>query len=250
MTKKSNDTLKRPFLSHLTFTNISNQKNIITNGYDYALAGFSLDLFQTYRLPIPVNIQRAVRSRQAEYLAGRITALGTLNTLGFRVQDIPIGPHRSPLWPNDVRGSLTHTKTQTLCAVSRASDYHCIGIDMENWLPQAVVKEIKYRVINLREETVLQSSGMDFCRAFTLALSAKESFFKAAYPSLGYYFDFNSVDLVAISPEQNIFTLRLLKSLGGTWTLGREVNGYFLQQEDAVQTLIAEAAAPTYSHQT
>lgn len=65
-----------------------------------------------------------------------------------------------------------------------------LGIDLEKKLSKECVIEIKSSIISLDEENLILKSKLSFEDAFTLIFSAKESLFKALYPSVRAYFDF------------------------------------------------------------
>jgi 4'-phosphopantetheinyl transferase EntD len=107
------------------------------------------------------------------------------------------------------------------------------------------MNEIKSSIITLDEEAVLtehtmKENSLNFSQAFTLAFSAKESLFKALYPSVGYYFDFSVANITQFNSESNSFTLVLTEDLTAELTKGTEFNGFFQQIEQQVLTLIAQ----------
>jgi 4'-phosphopantetheinyl transferase EntD len=92
----------------------------------------------------------------------------------------------------------------------------------------------------LQEEHLLAQSSLSFEAAFTLAFSAKESLFKALYPSVGDYFDFSSAKITNICCSTNSFSMTLLKDLSKKLTRGNKFTGSFYFGESYVFTLIAQ----------
>ncbi|WDE03341.1 4'-phosphopantetheinyl transferase superfamily protein [Thalassomonas viridans] len=213
---------------------------IVLAGGDYQPEYYREDLFAQSGIPFPYFLSRAVNKRQSEYLAGRLMASRALAKLGVNTRNIATGEHRSPVWPDGIVASITHTATSAFCAAARSRDIKFLGIDHENWLGSETVADIKSSIINHREEALLQQSALAFSRAFTLVFSAKESLFKALYPSVGYYFDFSAAEIIALDNEEKSFVLQLTESLTPTLSAGATFTGKFIFDDLAVQTLICE----------
>ncbi|MDK1493915.1 hypothetical protein QN219_28415 [Sinorhizobium sp. 7-81] len=73
----------------------------------------------------------AVESRRREFAIGRTCARSALSKLGFPPCAIPGGPHRAPLWPSGIVGSITHCAGFCAAAVALQEDYVALGIDAE-----------------------------------------------------------------------------------------------------------------------
>lgn len=120
-------------------------------------------------------LKGAVPARQAEFSAGRAAAR---MALGHEMA-LPMGPDRAPIWPEGVRGSITHAGGWALAVVGPG----LTGIDLEPGedLPEEV------------RETVLlpQERGADG-RTARLIFSAKECAYKAQYPVTRQLFSFDT----------------------------------------------------------
>ncbi|WDE01128.1 4'-phosphopantetheinyl transferase family protein [Thalassomonas actiniarum] len=228
------------FIAPSSFPALDCDNNLILAGVDYRLADYQQSLFSELAIPFPASLSRAVNKRQSEYLAGRYAAIQALAGLGITTRDIPTGEHRSPVWPKGVLASITHTSTSAFCVAAGKQTIKYLGIDHENWLKADNVAEIKNSIINEKEEVFLKQSDMSFEQAFTLVFSAKESLFKALYPSVGYYFDFSAAQIIDLNTENHSFCLRLTETLTPALTAGASFNGQFIFDESAVQTLICE----------
>jgi enterobactin synthetase component D len=147
--------------------------------------------------------------RRAEFLVGRHAADSALQQYEVNARKIAVREHRSPTWPDGVVASITHTNTTTLCVAAVQQYVSYLGIDLENWIPNNTIKEIKNSTIKTNKEKLLQKNHIGFERAFTLAFSAKESLFKALYPSIAYYFDFAAAEVSQISLKERTFELTL-----------------------------------------
>jgi len=173
-------------------------------------------------------LENAAVKRKAEFLAGRLMARCALENLYGKSCQILTGRHRAPIWPEEVVGSISHTDNSACCAVALKTDVPYLGIDKEDWIPSLIIKDISDNIINEREKLLLRRLSLDFEKAFTLTFSAKECLFKALYPSIGYYFDFDSAEIVSLSLEDNSFELILTKTLAADYPRGRKFIGYFV----------------------
>jgi len=161
-------------------------------------------------LPHHQQLAHAARKRQAEHLAGRLAAAHALQQLG--VSAVPgIGVNGEPLWQRGIVGSITHSGTLAM-AVAVKDENSMVGIDCEALLTPHEAQEIKEGIINRAEEAILVQSGYPFALALTLAFSAKESLFKALYPTLKEYMGFDSASVTAVSGD--FIDLMLIQPLG------------------------------------
>ena len=213
-------------------------------------------LFEKASINFPNELLHAVKKRQSEFLAGRMAAQLALSELSIDNIDIPIGKNRAPVWPNGIMGSITHTSNTAICAVTFDSGlsnglkngldsdsdcgYSILGLDLENQINGNTVEEIKYNVINKKEEQLLKEKALNFPTAFTLTFSAKESLFKALHPSVGFYFDFTDAEIIDLSIENNSFDLVLNRTLTSKHLKGTIFKGIFHIEANKILTLIAQ----------
>ncbi|HGG8852375.1 TPA: enterobactin synthase subunit EntD [Enterobacter roggenkampii] len=153
-------------------------------------------------LPHHAELANAGRKRKAEHLAGRIAAAHALPD-----HTVPgIGPSGEPLWPEGVSGSITHSGTQAMAVAVRYPDA-LVGIDCEAILPDREAREIQDGIINAQEAMCLTRSGSPFALALTLAFSAKESLFKALFPTARCYMGFDLSRVTALNQKTIALTL-------------------------------------------
>ena len=153
-------------------------------------------------LPHHAELANAGRKRKAEHLAGRIAAAHALPD-----HTVPgIGPSGEPLWPEGVSGSITHSGTQAMAVAVRYPDA-LVGIDCEAILPDREAREIQDGIINAQEAMCLTRSGYPFALALTLAFSAKESLFKALFPTARCYMGFDLSRVTALNQKTIALTL-------------------------------------------
>jgi 4'-phosphopantetheinyl transferase EntD len=139
-----------------------------------------------YPLMPDEGLPRAAPARHREFAAGRAAARGAMLLLDLTPIAIPMATDRAPVWPAGITGSITHTKTDCLAAVTRT---HCLlGIDMER----------DGRVEANLWPTILHADE-DHTRA-TLIFAAKEAVYKAQYPLTRQLFDFHRLHIRVDGP--------------------------------------------------
>ena len=140
-------------------------------------------------LPHHAELANAGRKRKAEHLAGRIAAAHALPD-----HTVPgIGPSGEPLWPEGVSGSITHSGTQAMAVAVRH--------------PGREAREIQDGIIDAQEAMCLTRSGYPFALVLTLAFSAKESLFKALFPTARRYMGFDCAQVTALNQQTIALTL-------------------------------------------
>ena len=201
--------------------------NIVLYKCNFSIDHFESELFSSAGLEYPIEIQRAVNKRKAEFFAGRYVAQQALADLGIENYQVMIGLHRCPIWPINILGSITHTDNIAICATAPTDSVFALGIDLEKHITPETIDTIKYSIICREEEELLSQLNLPFNYTFTLVFSAKESLFKALYPNVGRYFDFNVAKLCYISLEDNIFCLSLKCNLSSRFKAGFVAKGHF-----------------------
>jgi 4'-phosphopantetheinyl transferase EntD len=149
----------------------------------------------------------AVMSRRNSFTAGRTCARQALKAIGMPEVPIPRGQRGEPIWPNGIVGSITHCKGYCATAVAHNRDALALGIDAEanEALPSNVLDTIALKA----EIDWIQRARKSPCNWDTLLFSIKESVYKAWYPVVHCWLDFEQV-LVAIYPETSSFNARIL----------------------------------------
>ncbi len=137
-------------------------------------------------------IAKAVQSRREQFTAGRILARRALVELGHAPVELPSGEDRAPQWPSGVVGTITHTHGWCAAAVARASDVMALGADVEAATP--LDAGLWERICRPEEREFLRT--LPPARAGLLAkaiFSAKESAYKALYPRIRTFLDFQGM---------------------------------------------------------
>ena len=140
------------------------------------------------------DIAAAAPARQQEFVAGRLLARTLGETLGLPPAPLRRAEDRSPVWPSDRTGSLSHCDTLCVAAVGKRSAVQSVGVDVETigrvepklWPTLFTEKEADY-LSSLAPDTVALET--------TLFFSAKESFYKCQYPLTQEWVGFQDVEI-------------------------------------------------------
>lgn len=151
-------------------------------------------------------IALAVPARVAEFSAGRAAARIAMG----RELPIPMGPDRAPIWPEGIRGSITHAGGWALAVTGQGM----IGADLE--LEEDLPDDVRDTVL-LPEER-----GAD-ARQARLIFSAKECVYKAQYPVTRELFGFETF---AVTLGDGTFRAVWQRDVG-PFRAGQAINGRF-----------------------
>lgn len=172
---------------------------------------FSAPLF----LEEEAYISKAVPARRREYAAGRAAARKALARAGAALAPIVARPDRSPGWPADFCGSITHCAGFCSAVVARADDAAGVGFDAEEAKPLgADLHHLVCRPNDLEHFRDLpRIDGLDWPK---LAFSAKESFYKCHYPIYRQFLGFRDASVCfavdPADPRQGTFSVLLEKN--------------------------------------
>lgn len=169
------------------------------------------------------GIAAAIPARQREFAGGRAAARIAQHVLTGAARPVLMGPDRAPVWPQGLRGAITHAGDLCLSAVTDDPAIAALGIDLEpdDPLPPEVLAEV-----------LLPGDDPQHAR---LVFSAKETVFKALYPRVGHVFGF---DAVRITLSEGRFTATTVAPLGPVPT-GAELSGRFWWGEGLILTALA-----------
>lgn len=189
--------------------------------------GFDPTEFARENIAFPESIRRSVTKRQAEFFMGRMAARQALRAAGHPAVEIATGPHREPRWPAGVTGSITHAGGFAAAVVVSSRDYMGVGIDIERVVDPATRVSIEHSILTPGECEFLE--GVDTTRSreelLTMIFSAKESFFKGSFNTVGRYFGFEAIALIAIDASAGAGRLEfeLLEALSPDLPCGHRV---------------------------
>ncbi|MBZ0328872.1 4'-phosphopantetheinyl transferase superfamily protein [Halomonas sp. ANAO-440] len=190
-------------------------------------------------IALPPPLQGAIAKRRAEFIAGRLCARRALWLLDGRNATPGMNEDRSPCWPVDCVGAITHNDGWAAALVAPRQAYLGLGLDAERLLDAAQALRLARRVLTPEEVARLErlpesEAGLMVTATFSL----KESLFKALYPVVGQMFHFQAAELVSWHGV-GAARLRLLNNLGSGWTAGREVVGEACLHEGRLLSLVS-----------
>lgn len=181
---------------------------------------------------LPLHPEEAARTdkmapkRLHEYKLGRACVREGLARLG--IADFPFvnDTDRSPIWPPEIVGSLTHCRDLCAVALARRGAIQSVGLDAEplRGLAPAVLERItsaseREWLENLPQPTHIGGWGL-------LLFSAKEAFYKSYYPLTRTFLGFRDAEL-EIDVAGKCFIARLAKADSPSAAGRREFEGRF-----------------------
>ncbi|MCG3734851.1 4'-phosphopantetheinyl transferase family protein [Vibrio cincinnatiensis] len=191
-----------------------------------------------YSLTQPDDLLSAVTKRQAEFMAGRVAACDALQAAGVTPQMLSVGKHRAPQWPEGVVGSISHNENLAL-AVAQYVDNGTLllGADVESWIDAHSLSLIQTAIADPQEAAILDSLSLSTTQRITTLFSAKESLFKALYPRVRRYLDFQDSRLIFWNEPASYLLLQLTHTAKKYIGDGRIFRVDYQWNEEAVVTL-------------
>ena len=140
---------------------------------------------------LPIDLVGVAEKRDTEFATGRLAAKQALAGVGVEGFTVLKGDKGEPLWPAGVVGSISHTQDVCVASVSDADGLLGLGVDVE---AQRILKANIQRVICREEELSLHWHD-DNELAKLIIFSAKESVYKALYPTQQRFIGFKEVSV-------------------------------------------------------
>lgn len=184
---------------------------------------------------LPAQLLRAGPKRKAEFLAGRKCAAEAIRRLTGRAFFPGMGEDRAPIWPEGVVGAISHSSDRAIALAGSGSRFLGIGIDIEKRLTEEEARDIASQALTAHELHSLGNIVDPFMTG--LIFSAKESLFKALYPTVKRLFFFEAAELSAYDADGS-GSLRLTADLNGDWLEGTEISFRFGHFEGLLLTRI------------
>ena len=208
----------------------------------FNLSAYDDILYSRYDIAFAPQLRAAKATRRAEYLAGRMAVKYAFLRLGLTPKTVSIGPHRNPVWPSAVVGSISHHQSRVFCMLVRDSPNRPTtiypGIDFESFIREDEILSLGSSIVSDAE---LQLIGSKFSRreqGLSLVFSAKESLFKGLYPAVSTYFDFLDVTVLSINVDRGELQLALAYDLSPTFLKGCSFTVYWQINNGAVLSWI------------
>ena len=189
------------------------------------------------RLIFSSEIETFHPTRKLEFKLGRLCAsvAHKLKT-GSELLLLEKSEDRNPIWPSGIVGSITHNHHWVAAVVSKTEELIGVGIDFE----------VRGRT-KLSLSGHIRSSGdikvhskFSEEELLTFIFSAKESLYKALYPSVQKYFGFQSAALREIDFDHGKFKIDLIADIGNGFSPNAKFHfeGRFIQDDQNILTAI------------
>ena len=160
------------------------------------------------------DIASATSNRQTEFAAGRLLARVLTDQLGLPPAPLRRADDRSPIWPADRTGSLSHCDTLCAAAVGKRSAFQSVGVDIETI--GRVEQKLWPTLFTEREAGYFSSLSPDtVALETTLFFSAKESFYKCQYPLTKEWVGFQ--DVAITRTDQHALAIAPTRSAAQAW---------------------------------
>lgn len=197
----------------------------------YNINEYHADMYKSLGIFMPNEIKHAKDIRAAEFLAGRYLAALCLSSLQAKTTSVAIGANREPIFPKGFIGSISHSHDFVICMVSKQTDHVTCGIDVEHILEEKACHEIHAYVINAAERRLISRETHALNLMVTLSFSIKEAVFKALFPLVNKFFDFNTLDILEINWQCHTWSARLNYALTEQLHNGMKLKGNFAVDE-------------------
>jgi enterobactin synthetase component D len=186
---------------------------------------------------LPPELQAAVAIRRTQFLAGRYCAAQAITRLCGTAASVTVGrgSDGSPVWPNGLTGSITHSGDFASAAVASRKNVRSLGIDTEHIMATVRARRIASAVL-VASEVSAASRAIDEAVWITLVFSAKEALFKCLYPLVGRSFDYSAVAVTSIDTTTGRLGAELQETLTSELQMGRSIEGRFEIGERYVHT--------------
>ena len=144
-------------------------------------------------IPHPLEraaVENAVEARQREFAAGRACARSALHELSGTRPAIPCRRDRSPAWPPQAVGSITHCAGFCAAAAANKGTIDALGLDAEPLAP--LPYGVEAMVVSPQERAAFPIGARDWA---ALTFVAKEAAYKAYYPMHQCFLSFEDVEI-------------------------------------------------------
>ncbi len=160
----------------------------------YPMPVAAAEISDVQRLPpsLPSSTGRA--RRQQEFAAGRNCARHALAAFGWADFALARQADGSPLWPDGIAGSISHTDGLCGAVAARRDGLLALGLDLEKMVP--IDDAMRREICTASERSWLGDLPAPVADCMSMVLfSAKEAFYKCQYAITGSWLDFQDVSL-------------------------------------------------------
>lgn len=139
-------------------------------------------------------VKNALDKRRSEFAAGRYCARTALETAGTTNQAILKAQSGCPIWPDGFVGSISHTDRFATALIAPTVHYAGLGIDIEH--NSALKSELHSFVLTpLEKNKLLTQPTVKNTPRCKLSFVIKETIYKAVFPFVRCFFDFQQAVL-------------------------------------------------------
>ena len=180
-------------------------------------------LIAAFPAEIPAELARAVPSRKAEFLLGRLAAAALLAELGCPAATRWLGADGGrPRWPGGTIGSIAHSAEMVaVTACPSGAAVASVGIDIERLDQDAETTRALDLCFSAPERSALEVEPHGAIIGFAL----KEALFKCLNPLLGTFIEFEDVEARLAAAERA--ELVVLRDFGGRFGPGAILEGSY-----------------------
>jgi 4'-phosphopantetheinyl transferase EntD len=182
---------------------------------------------------------RSVATRRQEFAAGRACARRALRELGIVDFALEVAADRRPIWPEDIVGSITHTKGFCAAVVAPRGKLRAVGIDTER--AASVKSELWPRVCGPEIAWLDALPERERAAAAALIFCVKEAFYKCQYTLTSEFLGFDDVR-VEIDNRLNdagVFAVHACKPMELTHHIALPLTGRYLFHQEFVSSAAA-----------
>lgn len=163
-----------------------------------------------YLFPSIAKMELIHFERKKEFILGRFLAFELYKELTSKVLiDLEMNDDRSPKWPNNVVGSISHNKEFVGVSLGLKKNFRSIGIDLEDLARD--ILHIRSKI--LIDKDIQHHSQFTDSELITFIFSAKESLFKLLHPLVQKYFGFEDAYVSSIDTAHRVFNIHLIRDL-------------------------------------
>ncbi len=204
-------------------------------------AAYADIFFHDFDIELPAKLATAVDVRKADFLAGRMLLKLAQSELGLSSRAVEIGENRAPVWPEDQRGSVSHTAGRVACVLTGNVNLG-LGVDVEKTASGKSLEALRQQVLcEAERELIDASTSWPSDVLATLIFSAKETLFKAIYPQINTFFGFSAA-VIHKAPEPDTIILQLTRSLGSGFNVQQQFKVRYRLESGYILTWLSVSA--------
>ena len=181
--------------------------------------------------------------RRRAFLAGRLCAEMALREASGASAHVARHADGDPVWPEGWCGAIAHGEHLAIAAVTPRSRANGLGIDVERCVDASARAAVEQVCSTPAERRAIAASAAPEAFA-TLVFSAKESYYKAVFPTIRAFVDFHEVELAEVDWRERRFLVRPTSARGSDGAALPSLRGTFQWLGADLVTQVSDPAAP------